>query len=138
MATTIPTDTIQSSLCHREAKDLWLPPSRQTLSRETYVTARLKIYGYHHPDRNDGCGKRGRLLAYISAAFNYDRRRHLECDDIQLLWIVIIPPRCVCFVYRPPKIISRLDRYIASNIENVTLDIYVLGDFNLDLIKGSH
>ena len=56
-----------------------------------------------------------------------------------------MPPRCVSFlvyfVYRPPKTISRIDRCIASNIENALClgsDIYVLGDFNLDLMKEPH
>ena len=37
--------------------------------------------------------------------------------------------------------ISQIDRCIASNIENVLClgsDIYVLGDFNLDLMKEPH
>ena len=66
---------------------------------ETFLTendsdARLKTEGYHQPERLDRCGKRGGgLLAYTS----------LECDGIELLWIEIMPPRCVsilvCFVY---------------------------------------
>ena len=115
----------------------------ETFLTEHDIDARLTIDGYHQPERRDRCGKRGGgLLAYISTALNYVRRRDLECDGIELLWIEIMPPRCVsflvCFVYRPPKTISRIDRYIASNIENALClgsDIYVLGDFNLDIMK---
>ena len=45
--------------------------------------AKLKIEGYHQPERIDRCGKRGGgLLAYTSTALNYVRRRDLECDGI--------------------------------------------------------
>ena len=61
-------------------------------------------------------------MPYVATALNYVRRRDLECDDIELLWIEIMPPRCasflVGFVYKSPKTISRIDRCIASNIEN--------------------
>ena len=115
----------------------------ETFLTEHDIDARLTIDGYHQPERRDRCGKRGGgLLTYISTALNYVRRRDLECDGIELLWIEIMPPRCVsflvCFVYRPPKTISRIDRCIASNIANALClgsDIYVLGDFNLDLMK---
>jgi len=56
-----------------------------------------------------------------------------------------MPPRCVSFlvgfIYRPPGSTIRTDREIVSNIENVlclTTDVYVLGDVNMDLMKGTN
>ena len=118
----------------------------ETFLTENYSDATLKIERYHQPEICYRCGKLGGgLLVYTSTALNYVRRRDLECDGIELLWIENRPTRCVsvlvCFVYRPPKSISRIDRCIASNIENALClgsDIYVLGDFNLDLMKEPH
>ena len=106
--------------------------------------ARLAIDGFHQPERLDRKGKRGGgLLAYISTAFSHVRRRDLECDDIELLWVEVMPPRCVSFLvgflYRPPGSTIQTDREIVSNIENVLClitDVYVLGDINMDLMKG--
>ena len=44
------------------------------------------------------------------------------------------------FIYILPKTLVRTDREIVSNIENslcLGSDVYVLGDVNMDLIKGT-
>ena len=86
----------------------------------------------------------GRLLACISTAFHHVRRRDLEGDDMELPWVDTMPPRCVSFlvgfIHRPPGRVIRTDREIFSNFENVlcrTTDVYVLGDINMELVKGT-
>ena len=122
---------------------------------ESFLTSndldvRIKIDGYHQPERRDRSGKRGGggggggLLAYVSTALNYVRRCDLECDDLELLWTEIMPSSCtsflVCFNYIP-KTMIQTDREIVSNIENslcLGSDMYVLGNVNVDLMKGTH
>ena len=106
---------------------------------------RIKISGYHQPERCDRSGKQGGLLAYVSTVLNYVHRRDPECDGLELLWTEIMPPRCmpflVCFIYRPPKTMVQTDRETVSNIENslcLGYDVYVLGDVNMDLMKGTN
>ena len=47
----------------------------------------------------------------------------------------------VCFIYRPLETMVRTDREIVSNTEKNSLclgsDVYVLGDVNMDLMKGT-
>ena len=81
---------------------------------------------------------------WLSTAFNCVRRRDVECDDIELLWIELMLPRCmsflVGFIYRPSGCTIRTDREIVSNIENVlclTTDVYLLVDVNMDLMNGA-
>ena len=107
---------------------------------------RIKIDGYHQPERRDRSGKRGGgLVVNFSTALNYVRRRDLECDDLELIWTEIMPPRStsvlVCFVYRSPKTMVRTDLEIVSNIENLLClgyDVYVLGGVHMDLMKGTN
>ena len=85
---------------------------------------RIKIDGYHQPERRDRSGKRGggRPLANVSTALNCVRRRDLECDDLELLWTEIMQPRStsvvVCFIYRSPKLwyeqIEKLSRILKT------------------------
>ena len=56
-----------------------------------------------------------------------------------------MPPRStsflVCFIYRRLKTMVRTDREIVSNTENslcLGSDVYVLGDVNIDLMKGTN
>ena len=120
---------------------------------ETFLTlndhdVRIWIDGYHQPERRGRSGNRGRgrgLLSYVSTASNYVCRRDLKWDDLKLLWTEIMPPRCtsfrVCYIYVPYKIMVRTDREIVSNIKNslcLGSDVYVLGDVNADMMKGTH
>ena len=80
----------------------------ETFLKSNDYDARNKIDYYHQPERCDRSRKRGGgLLAYVSTALDYVSHRDLECDNLELLWTEIIPPRCtsflVRFIYRPPK-----------------------------------
>ena len=80
---------------------------------------------------------------YINSAIEFDRRKDLETDKAEIMWLQLNPPKSksflVGYVYRPPKTKANIDRKIEQNIEQATTqgkDIYVLGDVNVDLLKG--
>ena len=106
-------------------------------------TSSLRIDGYHIPERRDRPNKLGGgLLAYISSAINFTRRRDLETDRAEIMWLQIEPPRAkkflVGYVYRPPSTDIETDRVIEQNFENVislNMDVFILGDINLNFFK---
>ena len=61
--------------------------------------ARLVIDRFHQPETRVPRGKCGeRLLACVWTAFSYVHQRDLECDNRELLWVELMPLRCVCLL----------------------------------------
>ncbi len=115
----------------------------ETFLMENDPSNQLLIDVYHKPERNDRKGKEGGgVLAYISEALDYNRRDDLETLNAEIMWLEITPHKAkhflVGFVYREPKTKAATDQVIEQNIEDllgIGLDIYVLGDVNVDLLK---
>ena len=115
-----------------------------------YVTHRLDRRWNDNGDPGN-CKRGGGLLCYSKLALNSSdsKYEHLNCStrDIELQWISVdiknLRPIVILNVYRPPqgdhkKACNLLNDSIAkAHLKNNT-EIYVLGDFNIDMKdKGS-
>ncbi|MCU7800728.1 MAG: hypothetical protein KZQ70_11410 [gamma proteobacterium symbiont of Lucinoma myriamae] len=108
-----------------------------------HADAAFEINGYQKPfrkDRNTNGG--GGLLAYVKNGISCIRKTDLEIDLLECIWIEIKPtnskPFLVAHVYRPPNSNVHWNDLFEASLEKAfeqELEIYVLGDFNRDLLS---
>ena len=84
------------------------------------------------------------LLMYIHQSVRFTRIKSLEQHNVETLWIEFhmkhSKPVLLCFLYRnPAERVDWIDRFIfmMDNAYNRCRDIIILGDFNIDLLKGN-
>ncbi|WAR25156.1 hypothetical protein MAR_010860, partial [Mya arenaria] len=100
--------------------------------------------GYQVPFRRDRLFNGGGGLAvYVKQNVNCIRRLDLEGDDIEIIWLEIMPTKCKSFLigslYRHPESKVAWKEIFDTHIENVQLEekeIIILGDINRDLLNS--
>lgn len=87
------------------------------------------------------------VVAYIHNSLSSltTRRSDLEHDSVECLWLdvkttVHAPSVFICFLYRNPAACAEWYDWFADMIDNVykskpNIDVLILGDFNIDLLK---
>ena len=103
----------------------------------------IKINGYNlcRLDRNNGI-THGGILCYVREDISFKQNSNIMNDDIEALWIEVnlhkTKPLLIGTVYRPPSsnvdYIHKLDS-VFQEYNTLYDDVYILGDFNLDLCK---
>ena len=96
--------------------------------------------------RRDRKGKQGGgVAAYVKSSVPCVRRNDYEKDNIEALWIELplrnIKNVLLCVLYRPPDSKtewSNMFLEMMTNPCNTSLDIIVVGDFNLNLLNGEN
>ena len=96
--------------------------------------------------RKDRAGKTkgGGILAYINTKLKVSRATKLEQTDIETLWLNVYPfnsnrSQLLGCVYRPPSTNTEMDSRFEKIFEMAYLmkkETYIMGDFNIDLLKA--
>ncbi|WAQ99776.1 hypothetical protein MAR_024149 [Mya arenaria] len=116
----------------------------ETKFNENHKTETFHIDGYQVPFRRDRLFNGGGGLAvYVKQNVNCIRRIDLEGDDIEIIWLEIMPTKCKSFLigslYRHPESKVAWKEIFDTHIENVQLEekeIIILGDINRDLLNS--
>ena len=84
----------------------------------------------------------GGLLIYVKDEIKCVRRKDLETDEVECLFLEISPKNCKSFLvgklYRNPKETTQWNEKFENLLENVLQEekeMYILGDFNRDLLN---
>ena len=83
---------------------------------------------------------------YVNNRLRSRQRDDLMSSDCETLWLEVFPykskrPLLVASVYRPPSSKRQDDINLCSNFENaylLNLEIIIMGDFNIDILKPDH
>ena len=95
----------------------------------------------HKPERNDRVGdSHGGVIIYVKESLHYTRRRDIEPNGIECIWIEItLNHKSILFglFYRPPSAnaayFSSIEDSIHLAIDTGIQDIIVTGDFNFNM-----
>ena len=104
----------------------------------------IQIPGYFAERRDSSFIHHTRLCVYIKCDIQYTRRKDLESDEVENLWIELqLPGRSVFigFIYRNPRdMIVWEDQFcdMLDNIVSLNKEYLLLGDFNIDLMFPKH
>ena len=97
----------------------------------------IKNYNIERRDRANKNG--GGIVIYINDKTIYKRRNDLEINDIESVWLEIMPQFCksflLNFIYRPPSSKqSWIDLYNAQVelVDSLCVEYYILGDVNIN------
>ena len=90
--------------------------------------------------RRDRLKKRtGGLLAYIRNKLNFTRRRDIESNCFESIWLQLHVLNCkdvlICFLYRPPNSLIEWYETFERQLEKTAelgLELIIMGDFNID------
>ena len=112
----------------------------ETKFNENHKTETFLIDGYQIPFRRDRLFNGGGGLAvYVKQNINCKRRSDLEDDDIEIIWLEIMPIKCKSFligsIYRHPESKVAWREKFDTHLEKVQLEekeILILGDVNRD------
>ena len=105
---------------------------------ETFMIDGYKLPFRRHRLSNSGGG----LLVYVKQNVNCIRRFDLEEDELESIWLEIMPIKSIsfliCSIYRHPESKVSWKEIFDKNIEKVLLEekqIIILGDINRDLLN---
>ena len=97
----------------------------------------IQNYVFERKDRSDKYG--GGIIIYIAEKVPYKRRRDLETNDIESVWIEFVYPNTKAFLinclYRPPSALqSWIDKYELQLdiVDTKKGEYYILGDLNIN------
>ena len=113
------------------------------------INSKFIIPGYEFLRKDRKTGSGGGVGIFIRTELNYKRRRDLEEDDIESIFIEIFPKNSKSFVvgtiYRPPDSSKHLSKNFDTVLSNLLKDmdstrkeIIILGDINVDYLKTTH
>ena len=123
----------------------------ETFLNKNYPSNLIEINGFHH-ERKDRVERHGGgILAYIKNGTKYKRRKDLESDNIEALWIELQndfrKKILLSFIYRPPNSCTDWIELFENMVEKCSYEgkeLVLLGDFNIDFpydttnLKWSH
>ena len=105
----------------------------------------LKINNYSicRLDRQNGKSHGGGIICYIKDGVSFRQNTDLHDNDSEILWVEVNLPKTkpilVGAVYRPPSssvdYVEKVDT-IFQKCNSLYDDVYILGDFNLDISKN--
>ena len=95
---------------------------------------------YHKPERKDRVDGYGGVLLYVKETLQYKRRRDIEPNGIECIWIELtLNHKHILFglFYRPPRAehFSSIEDSIHLAMDNGIQDIIITGDFNYDMLN---
>ena len=104
----------------------------------------INVVNYRNPFRCDRDVRSGGVAIYVKQTLNVVRRRDLELNGLECVWIQVKirgHDILVCGIYRPPDanldywslIHESIDRAKSTNVQ----DIVILGDLNNDLLVNN-
>ena len=118
---------------------------------ETHITtepnALFDIPGYSFINKNRTTGKGGGVAFYISDSLVWKRRRDLENEKLEILWLEIFPKKAKSFIigviYRPPD----TSKYLAKNftmllnemltkVNDESKEMIITGDVNVNYLDN--
>ena len=117
----------------------------ETFLTETTENDALSISGYDI-ERKDRCetNNGGGILIYLNSHLNYIRRKDIECNEIESVWVEIRlcnKPFLLCSVYKPPSSNATWCEHFSKQIEKASTfasGIYILGDIKYDTDRKVH
>ena len=104
----------------------------------------IQIPGYFAERRDSSFINHTGLCIYIKCDIRYTRRKDLESDEVESLWIELqLPGRSVFigFIYRNPRdMIVWEDQFcdMLDSVVSLNKEYLLLGDFNIDLMFPRH
>ena len=123
-----------------------------TLSyRNTYGRRHRGVYqidGYEFINNPRKKGKGGGVGCYISEKLSYKRRNDLESENIEAIWVEIMPHKSksylLCVMYRPPdnskylhcNFVELLSDMLLNATINVKEEVILTGDLNVNYLKA--
>ena len=114
----------------------------ETFLTDTVQNGELHITNYVFERRDRNCKAGGGLLIYISDNISYSRRKDIETNSIESIWLQINFPHnksvLINNVYRPPNSLQCwIDEYEKQLLiaESTHLKIISIGDYNIDYIS---
>ncbi len=115
----------------------WL--SNAVSSDDLYLTV------FKSPFRQDrSADAHGGILVYVSDQLFATRRRDLEIQGTECIWLEISihnKPLLIGTFYRPPNslpgVLSTIENSIGLAVDTGIADIVITGDLNLDILKQS-
>eukprot|EP00794_Sanderia_malayensis_P017903 gene17903-19681_t len=111
------------------------------------VDEEISVDGYRIDRLDRKTGSYGGVICYLRTDINYERRKDLEIQGIEAIWIKLIVKNTnsilISFIiYRPPDSSSHIDRDFVSKLENmiesatlVNKEMVLAGDLNCDYSK---
>ena len=85
---------------------------------------------------------RGGLFVYVKDGNCCNRRKDLEHENLECLWLEINPviskSFLICNIYRPPNATVEWNTNFEDCIEHVLMEekeVYIIGDINRDLLN---
>ena len=123
-----------------------------TLS-ETHITSDnnsiFNIPGYSFISRRRNAGTGGGVACYISHKLNWVRREDLEMNDLEIMWIEIVPKKSKSFLiaclYRPPDTSLYLPKNFNDKLKetlNIAItdckEVILLGDVNVNYLDKAN
>ena len=123
---------------YTELRDLDVLAFSETWLNSTNSDNDLLLQQYHPPERKDRIGdSHGGVMIYVRYTLHYTRRRDLEPQGIECLWIELTHKhKHILFglFYRPPRTNAACFTSIEDSIHLASdtgiHDIVVTGDFN--------
>lgn len=114
----------------------------ETKLSDHHAESVFEINGYQKPFRKDRNSNGGGLIVYVKNGISCVRRHDLELDTLECIWVEITPTNSKSFlvahVYRPPSSTAQWNELFEDSLEkafNQDLEMYLLGDFNRDLLN---
>ena len=104
----------------------------------------IQIPGYFAERRDSSFIHHTGLCVFIKCDIQYTRRKDLESDEVESLWIELqLPLRSVFigFIYRNPRdMIVWEDQFcdMLDSVVSLNKEYLLLGDFNIDLMFPKH
>ena len=113
----------------------------ETFLNENTTNTDLSIpnYNFERRDRSNKSG--GGILIYVLDSLPYKRRRDLESDSVEVIWLEICfshsKPFLLGFVYRPPNSKREWCETFSKTIDIIdtqNIEYHIIGDFNFEYI----
>ena len=126
-----------------ELRDLDILAFSETCLNNSISTDDLLLQQYHPPERKDRIGdSHGGVMIYVRENIYYTRRRDLEPQGIECLWIELtLKQKHILFgvFYRPPSsnagYFTTIENSIHLAVDTGIHDILVTGDFNFNMLN---
>ena len=114
----------------------------ETKLNDYHADSVFEIIGYQKPFRKDRTSNGGGLLVYVKDGISCVRRTDLELEMLECIWVEIKPINSKSFLvahmYRPPNSAIQWNDLFEESLEKalgLELEMYILGDFNRDLLN---
>ena len=145
----IPTK-IESIRLFLEHKNIHIFGVTETHLTNSFTDDEVSVDGYNLERLDRKCEVYGGVICYIREDLSYERRKDLEIEGIEAIWVEIFPKKShsflLSFMYRPPDSSEYIDPNFVEKLETMiqtanyeNKEAIVAGDLNCDyLIADNH